>query len=262
MVRHLLRLDARGLDDRPPLLDLCLLKRGQCFRRLLLRRRDFEAEVGEPAADGPISKGSGNRSIEFADDRTGRAFRRPEAVPREHMESGQIGLVHRRDLGRRCQAAFACYSVSLDLPPAYDLNGASRGRAVKVDLASQQVVHRLRTAAVRYECPTGANLVLHVDSAEMRPAARPNVSLRDVVMVGLEPRDQSFEVVGWRGVLGQDQIWTAGNEGDRFEILQEIEGEAVNGAAVDELTLAAEDQRVAVRRRARHTAKSKSATGT
>src|SRR5262249_4202640 len=213
MVRHLLRLDARGLDDRPPLLDLCLLKRGQCFRRLLLRRRDFEAEVSEPTAHGPISECRGDRRIKPGDDRPGRAFRRPEALPGEHMESGQTGLVHRRYVRRCCQAAFACYGVSLDLPPAYDLNGGCRTRAVKVDLASQQVVHRLRTAAVRYECPAGANLVLHVDSAEMRPAARPNVSLRDVVMVGLQPPDQSLEVVGWRGVLVQDQIWQAGNDG-------------------------------------------------
>src|SRR5262249_5651456 len=41
-----LRLDTGLLDDRPPFLDLGLLKRGEPHGCLLLARKDFLAEVG------------------------------------------------------------------------------------------------------------------------------------------------------------------------------------------------------------------------
>src|SRR5262249_13391011 len=42
-----LGLDVRRLDDRPPLLDLCLLKSAKRFRRLLVTQRNFLTEVGK-----------------------------------------------------------------------------------------------------------------------------------------------------------------------------------------------------------------------
>ena len=39
--------NARRLDDRPPFVHLGLLKRGKTFRRLLIARRDVEAELRE-----------------------------------------------------------------------------------------------------------------------------------------------------------------------------------------------------------------------
>src|SRR5688572_18615305 len=46
----LLRLDAGGPDDRPPLVDLALVERRESLRRLLLAGRDVEAEIGEARA--------------------------------------------------------------------------------------------------------------------------------------------------------------------------------------------------------------------
>ena len=46
----LLRFDAGLLDNRPPFLDLGLLKRGERRGRLLLARHNFLAEVGKPSA--------------------------------------------------------------------------------------------------------------------------------------------------------------------------------------------------------------------
>jgi hypothetical protein len=44
--RDSIRLDARRLDDRPPLLSLGLLIGGECLRRLLLTRVNLLAKVG------------------------------------------------------------------------------------------------------------------------------------------------------------------------------------------------------------------------
>jgi len=47
-------LDIRGLEDRPPLLDLSLVVGRECLRILILARRNFLAEIGEPLAHAGI----------------------------------------------------------------------------------------------------------------------------------------------------------------------------------------------------------------
>ena len=68
------RLDIRCLDDRPPLLDLGLVKGSECLRRLLLARRNLLAQIGEPLANGRIGQGFDNRAIERGDDVLGVPF--------------------------------------------------------------------------------------------------------------------------------------------------------------------------------------------
>src|SRR5919108_3388969 len=51
-----LGLDVGGLDQRPPLVDLGLLMRGQRLRGLLLRRRNFLTESGQPLDDRWVGK--------------------------------------------------------------------------------------------------------------------------------------------------------------------------------------------------------------
>src|SRR5215475_14533969 len=59
--------DARGLDDRPPLLDLGLLVGAERLRRELIRRRDDLAELDEALTDGRIAQGISERLVELAD---------------------------------------------------------------------------------------------------------------------------------------------------------------------------------------------------
>jgi hypothetical protein len=47
--------DPRGLDDRPPLVHLGNLERGETLRRLLLARGDVEAELGKTRSCGSAS---------------------------------------------------------------------------------------------------------------------------------------------------------------------------------------------------------------
>ena len=46
--RGSLRFDARGLDDRPPLLDVGLLHGSERLGRLLLAREKVQPQIGEP----------------------------------------------------------------------------------------------------------------------------------------------------------------------------------------------------------------------
>src|SRR5262245_65073613 len=55
------RLDVSRLDDRPPLLDLGLVKSAERLRRLLLARRDHVAELGEPLPYRRIRQGIDHR---------------------------------------------------------------------------------------------------------------------------------------------------------------------------------------------------------
>src|SRR5262245_7633126 len=48
--------DVGRLDDRPPLVDLGLVERGEPLRRLLLGRRDIEAELEELGLDRLLSQ--------------------------------------------------------------------------------------------------------------------------------------------------------------------------------------------------------------
>src|SRR5215469_11800241 len=50
----LFALDVRGFEDRPPLLDLGLVVGRECLRILILARRNFLAEIGEPLAHAGI----------------------------------------------------------------------------------------------------------------------------------------------------------------------------------------------------------------
>jgi hypothetical protein len=54
-VGRLLRLDVGGLDDRPPFVDFRRVKGAQTFRRLLLARRNFNAEPGEACPHGRVA---------------------------------------------------------------------------------------------------------------------------------------------------------------------------------------------------------------
>src|SRR5512140_738136 len=81
-------LDVGRLDDRPPLLDLGLLERGEPLRRLLFLGRDVETEFGELRFGGRIGEHLHHRAVELGDHVFRRAFGRPETEPSRHIEPG------------------------------------------------------------------------------------------------------------------------------------------------------------------------------
>src|SRR5689334_22795749 len=94
------RLDACGLDDRPPLVDLGLLEFGQIFRRLLVARRQLVALLDELLADVGIGQRMDHARIEPGDNVLRRAFRRKDRLPRLHVDAGGAAFVRRRDVRR------------------------------------------------------------------------------------------------------------------------------------------------------------------
>ena len=93
------------LDDRPPLFDPGPVQGGERLRRLLLAREDLLAEIDEPRAHRGIGQGIHDRRIEPGDDGRRRALGGKKPLPVLDVEPGQAGLVDRRDVGRRRQAA-------------------------------------------------------------------------------------------------------------------------------------------------------------
>jgi hypothetical protein len=62
-----LALDARGLDDRPPLLNFGLLESTERLRSLLFARRDPLSNIGEPPAHRGVSERFYRCAVELGD---------------------------------------------------------------------------------------------------------------------------------------------------------------------------------------------------
>src|SRR5262249_44065822 len=77
-------LDVRGLEDRPPLLDLGLVVGRERLRILILARRNVLAEIAEPLAHASIGQGVDNGAIEFGMMSFG--------VPLGHQSACQIAM--------------------------------------------------------------------------------------------------------------------------------------------------------------------------
>src|SRR5262245_26316788 len=88
------RLDARRLDDRPPFLCFGLLQRAEDVGSLLVARRNFLANVGEPLPHRGIRQGFNNCSIEMGYDGTGCAFDHPQAETDGNYDPRSFYIVH------------------------------------------------------------------------------------------------------------------------------------------------------------------------
>src|SRR5215217_7657318 len=75
------RLDVSRLDQRPPLLDLGLVKCTQRLRRLLFARRNHVTQLRESLPHREIAERIHDRGVEPGDDRLGGGLRDPQAVP-------------------------------------------------------------------------------------------------------------------------------------------------------------------------------------
>src|SRR5262245_57531631 len=67
-------LDVRCFDDRPPLLNIVLVKRPYPSRRALLVRWDFQTQVREQSAYRRIDESLDDRAVELGDDVAARTF--------------------------------------------------------------------------------------------------------------------------------------------------------------------------------------------
>src|ERR1700730_310156 len=81
-----LRPDVRRLDDRPPAFALGLLQIAQGFGRLLIDRRDLNAEFRKTLPHQRIEQHLRHGSVELGDDVLRRALRHPEPVPERSKE--------------------------------------------------------------------------------------------------------------------------------------------------------------------------------
>src|SRR5437667_12703625 len=84
-----LRLDPRGLDDRPPLVGLRLVVRAKGFGRLLIRGWDLLAQVEQLLADSRIRQRLARRGVQLRDDVARRPLRPPQRVPDRRVEARQ-----------------------------------------------------------------------------------------------------------------------------------------------------------------------------
>src|SRR5438876_12335457 len=83
------RLDAGLFDDRPPLLDLGLLKRSERFGRLLVSRWHVLPKFHKTLTRCRIGKHFHSRGIELGDDILGRALGSIKRKPGRDMKPGE-----------------------------------------------------------------------------------------------------------------------------------------------------------------------------
>src|ERR1700676_1088803 len=140
-VRHSLRLDIRGLDDGPPLLDFGLLINGEGLRRLLVAWVNLLPEVGEPRAHRLVSEGRHGGTIELGDDILWRTRWRPKGLPVGKIEPRQAGLIHRRDIRCRRHAALGRDGIGLDGAGTQLRQETGGGIDHHVDLPSDQILY-------------------------------------------------------------------------------------------------------------------------
>src|SRR5262249_10623189 len=79
--------DPGGLDDRPPFFDLGLLISAQRLRRLLRRRRNFLALIGEALSHSGVGQRRACRRIELCHDLVRRPFRQPQPMPERSIKA-------------------------------------------------------------------------------------------------------------------------------------------------------------------------------
>src|SRR5262249_34782132 len=193
--RSLLRIDAGGLDQRPPLLDLGPLECAERLWRLLLARRNVRAPPSKPRAHGGISERIDDGAVELGNYGLGRVLRRPQAEPDRGIEPRQPALVDGRNFGRRGKPRLGGDAIGLELAAAH-LRQRARGLVEhEIDLPRDQVLQHLRRAAVGHELEILADSGLEIDCGEVRWAAWPRIADRHLVGVCLEPCDQLAQIL-------------------------------------------------------------------
>src|SRR5262245_37117908 len=111
----LVRVHARLLDDRRPLVDLALHLGAKRVGPRLVRRHRHCAELVEPALQSIVLDCGLERGDELVDHRLRRPLRGVQAVPDAELELGQAGFLKGRNVGQRRKSLGAGDAVHLEL---------------------------------------------------------------------------------------------------------------------------------------------------
>src|SRR5262249_38611625 len=112
-------LDPGGFEYWPPSVDLCLLKRAERCRSLLIGFGYFLAQVGKSLRQPGSSLGLDCRVVNLRDDAGRSPLGHPEAVPDGDVQARQARFIDCRDFGCRGKATPARHRIGLDLPRAH-----------------------------------------------------------------------------------------------------------------------------------------------
>src|SRR5262249_44140172 len=238
------------LDDRPPFLDLGLVELAEILRRLLLAYPDLVALLGELLADGRVVQRTDNCAVEFRDDVLRRALRRPHRLPGRDVQARRARLVHGRDFGRGGGAALRHHGKDLDAATAELRERGERIEERHVERAGHQVRDRRRGAAIGNKLKTRTSDVLEQDAADVRGAAWTRGAGRRLLRIGLQPGDQSAQIVRRQILLRGDQPRRVDDPRDRLEIREHIVGKLIDRPVDDVRDEGPVDDGVAVGRRA------------
>src|SRR5262249_57519113 len=99
-----LRLDIRGLNDRPPFLDLCFVEGSKRGGDLRLGGRHIQSQFGKASAQGRVGERLCHRIVELCDDVLRRSLRREQTEPAGHMETTHATLIRSWNVGH-CRRA-------------------------------------------------------------------------------------------------------------------------------------------------------------
>ena len=112
------------------------------LRVLILARRDFLAEVGEPFAHVGIGQGVHDGGIELCDNLLRCALAHPERMPNRNMKPWHASLVHGGNVGCRREAHLVRDRIRLDRAGTHLRNGIGGLVDHDVDLAGDEILHR------------------------------------------------------------------------------------------------------------------------
>ena len=166
-----LRLDAGGLDNRPPFIGFGLVIGRERFRRLPLARHDLLADIAEPLAHGGIGQRFDRRGIELGNDLGRRSFRHPQRMPGRNVQARQSRLIDRRNIGRNRRAAARGDGIALDRAAADLRHCVGRLIEQQIDAPCQQILHRRRQPAIRHDLDFRAGLLLEQKARHLIGAA-------------------------------------------------------------------------------------------
>ncbi len=106
-------------------------------------------------------------ALSFGDDVFRRALRRPQARPQRHVESGQAGFVHSRNIGCGLRPLGVGDGITADGPGAHLVDGIGELIDDEVDLSGNEIVHRRSRAAIGHILQLEAGCRLEPETGNM-----------------------------------------------------------------------------------------------
>jgi hypothetical protein len=106
--------------------------------------------------------------------------------------------------------------------------GSARLDDQEIDLPRHQVLHRRPGAAIGHEGEMDAGLLLEIGAGDMAACGR--IALRRLFGIGLQPGDETSEVVRRQRLPADDHQRIPRHQADRLEIPDEVVGQRIDRA--------------------------------